>query len=528
MLLWMGILFTSCVFDGEGCVISVDEQHEIMFTVSLEGEQTRASWNEDYESDTGVPFDYLINPDQLNVVVFAADGTRLGQVSDIYYWSTNENQTEFQFVGQMPVEFVEHINSTGAENPIYRFMVLANCNENTSGDESSIYSQTQLNPANQESAIPMWGVKVADVSSLLTDTSLDLGTISLLRAAAKVEVRLSDDLRERGAKINAATLKYYNQTGYILPSGWDQVANTRELDQDNCVRVYRHAAVNMPLVVDEAKGVCYAYVTEYDNINYAGERNKISLELLVGSEVKYFEDAISFCKYRNGSPVENSHYNIVRNHIYEFEIRSIAGSNLMLEYYVADWATEDWDGNGKEYEEHQLAYPTYHNPVVPYEFLGLDANEQSNYVIKNEPTMHYNYGNPEAGGFHCYFQILAPNTVEWKPIFQGSKENYQIRVYRVNNKLEEDPEAIYDTGVEEGDSAKFLGTCGVGEWYHIVVFPLSEDGAGTTDVEFGITYYQAWTDQHINLYVNGEYANIRWPNSGSNPKIITIRHIPSN
>ena len=33
------------------------------------------------------------------------------------------------------------------------------------------------------------------------------------------------------------------------------------------------------------------------------------------------------------------------------------------------------------------------------------------------------------------------------------------------------------------------------------------------------------TDQNINLYVNGEYDNIRWPNSGNNPKIINIRHI---
>jgi hypothetical protein len=371
----------------------------------------------------------------------------------------------------------------------------------------------------------MWGVKEVDVSQLFTDTNLDLGTISLLRAAAKVEVKLSENLKQQGAAIKAAKLKYYNQTGYLFPSGWADVADTHELDQEECIRVYRHAAVNMPMMMDEESGDYYIYITEYDNINYAGERNKISLEVAVGGEIKTFDDAISFCKYSNGSPVENSHYNIVRNHIYEFEIRNIAGSNLVLEYYVADWAVEDWDGNGKEYEEHQLSYPTYHNPVVPYEFLSLSTNNQSNYVIEREPTMHYNYGNPEEGGFHCYFQILAPNTVEWKPVFNGSKENYRIRVYSVNDDLEENPQAIYDTGDDEGGSEKFLGVCGAGEWFHIVLFPLSEDGAGETDIELGITYYQAWTDQHINLYVNGEYGNIRWPNSGNNPKLINVRHI---
>ena len=58
-------------------------------------------------------------------------------------------------------------------------------------------------------------------------------------------------------------------------------------------------------------------------------------------------DVIVFlCDGRSGVTVDDSHYDIVRNHIYEFEIRSVAGSNLVLEYYVADWSTEDWDGNG--------------------------------------------------------------------------------------------------------------------------------------------------------------------------------------
>jgi hypothetical protein len=132
--------------------------------------------------------------------------------------------------------------------------------------------------------------------------------------------------------------------------------------------------------------------------------------------------------------------------------------------------------------------------------------------------MHYNAGNWEEGGFHCYFQILAPENVEWKPVFTASKENYRIRVYPPNDSKT----AIFDSAVE-GKQGN-IGECGAGEWYHIVIFPLSNDGADSTEIEFGISYYQAWTDQYINLYVNGEYGNIRWPNSGSNPKLINIRH----
>jgi hypothetical protein len=105
----------------------------------------------------------------------------------------------------------------------------------------------------------------------------------------------------------------------------------------------------------------------------------------------------------------------------------------------------------------------------------------------------------------------------------GSKENYRIRVYRFNRSTQKSSEVLYDTG--DNNLQSTLGVCGENEWYHIVVFPLSDDGADSTTIEFGISYYQGWTDQYINLYVNGEYDNIRWPNSGTNPKIINIRHI---
>ena len=522
-LLLAGILAASCIFDADQCVMPADQPHAVMFTVALDEQRTKAPWSDSYDSETGVPFDYRIIPEELRVVVYAEDGTRVGVLQDLGYWPIDEAHTKFQFVGQLPPEFVEHFNANSGK-PNYRFMVLANCGDHSAGEEYISYSQAQLDPTAANSAIPMWGVKEADVTPLLNDDSMNIGEIWLLRAAAKIEVKLSDNLKDKETKINSATLKYYNQTGYVLPSGWSEVSDTEQLDQQGCMRLYRHAALNMPFVVDNEGDKCYIYVTEYDNVSYPGERNKISLEFNMGGKIKYFEDAISFCHYSNGSPIDGSHYNIVRNHIYQFDIRNIAGSSLALEYTVADWTAEDWDGNGTEHEEHDLSYPTYHNPVVPFDFLSLTASEQSDYIISQEPTMHYSAGHPEDGGFHCYFQILAPELVEWKPVFMGSKENYRIRVYHLNKSLtQSSDEPIYDTGNDKLQGN--LTACGVGEWYHIVIFPLSDDGADNTTIEFGISYYQQWTDQYINLYVNGEYNNIRWPNSGNNPKIIDIKHI---
>jgi hypothetical protein len=102
----------------------------------------------------------------------------------------------------------------------------------------------------------------------------------------------------------------------------------------------------------------------------------------------------------------------------------------------------------------------------------------------------------------------------------GSKENYRIRVYKRGGT--DNGRLLFDSGVENMQNN--LSACGDDEWFKLVVFPLSDDGADKTTIEFGISYYQHWTDQYINLYVNGEYNNIRWPNSGNNPKLINIQH----
>ena len=529
LLLLAGIMAASCIFDAGQCVMPVDEPRSIMFTVSLDNPRTKASqWGEGYDpSEVSVPFDSRIITEDLRMVILDNGGNRVGVIQDLDYWPLNETHTEFQYKGNLPAEFVRHYNANGSQDPYYRFMVLANSGDNMSGEEYITYRHEQLNPLSEDGSIPMWGVMQVDVTPLLNSTYMDIGEVSLLRAAAKIEVKLSDQLKKKGTTINSATLKYYNQTGYCLPSGWSQVPDTKNLDQENCVRVYRHAAVNLPLIKDEKTDDYYVYVTEYDNINYSSERNKISLSFNMGSEVKEFADAISFCEYRNGKLVEDSHYNIVRNHIYEFEILSIAGDNLELQYTVADWDAEQWwsekDKEYKDYEEHELAYPTYHNPVVPRDYLTSKPEDLVNYTIKQSPQMYYNANNPEEGAFECFFQITAPKDVQWKPGIDGTKENYRVRVYNHTPGHEDKGKLLFDSSDET--LQKNLGACAANGWYRIVVFPRSGDGAGKNDVGFIISYYQSWTDQYIHLYVNGEYDYIRWPNSGTNPKVINIKHV---
>lgn len=520
VVLICGVLSASCIFDAEQCVTEIplhpvvlEGEHTISFTIGFDASTTRVECD---ETDYAVPFDYRIDPGTLRVMLTDTENNAIGEVERLYIWPTNDKQTEFEFTGKLPDGLV-----FDPEKPNYKLFALVNAPAEAIDREFTLYHHQKLDPRNEDSSIPMWGVMTVDLRPIVNEPNYKIpDALWMLRSAAKIEVQLSDALKESGTKITSATMKYYNVEGYVAPADWHKFSDTHEVDCEKAINVYRHAAINLPLIEDEATGNYYVYMPEYDNINYPGERNKISLTMVHNGEPVAFDDVISFCDYSDGNIVEGTYYNIVRNHIYRFTIRSIAGSSLVLEYNVADWTSEEWDAEGSEYEEHELAYPTYHNPVVPYEFL--TSTQQASYVITQKPTMHYNAGNLEDGGFHCYFQIVAPSDVQWKPSFTASKENYQLRVYKVDKNLSQSSNVIFDSGVSGKQDN--IGACNAGEWYHIVIFPLSDDGADKTTIEFGISYYQAWTDQYINLYVNGEYGNIRWPNSGDNPKIINIQH----
>ena len=309
LLLWAGILAASCIFDADRCVMPDDEPRSVMFTVSLENQMTKAAWSEGYDpSEVGVPFDFRIMPDELSVVVFATDGTSIGTIQNLYYWPTNESQTEFQFVGQMPEQFVDHCKANSGE-PKYRFMVLANCGGDLSEVEHITYSHAQLDPSSENASIPMWGVKEVDLSDLLYKTQMDIETIWLLRAAARIEVKLSDNLKKKGTTaISSATLKYYNQTGYCLPSEWADVEDTGELDQDNCFRGYRHAAVNLPFVKDEETGDYYVYTYADGKVTYnkveVGRRINDKYELISGIEPGSYVVIAGQAGLNNGKEVE--------------------------------------------------------------------------------------------------------------------------------------------------------------------------------------------------------------------------------
>ena len=115
------------------------EEHKIVFTISTKNIETRAlptradnhSWNDnldnrtdnDYETILGSNYDYRINDETIEVLVFdVATGNYIGNIDNLIYFALSDNNlepSEFRFIGD-----VSHLNLVVGK--AYKFMVLVN------------------------------------------------------------------------------------------------------------------------------------------------------------------------------------------------------------------------------------------------------------------------------------------------------------------------------------------------------------------------------------------------------------------
>ena len=313
LMLLLCAVVLSCDNDNNGGTVAMPSRN-VLFTIALDEQNgTRATWGDSYPSTEANGFEHRILPNELRVAVYTTAGEKLGEVQRLSYWPINESHTEYRFMGAMPEGFMENFVSLADEDSHeYKLMVFANC---PAGDDTNlVYNYTALNV--NDGALPRWGVKKVDFTPLKNMDNQDVGDIWLLRAAAKLEVELAASLKEDyNVSLDSVYLNYYNQTGYCVPENWNSVNSTEELDTET-FRLFRHAAVNLPFFKNEETGNYFLYVPEYDNINYPEEKAQITIEFTQDGKRRIAKDAISFCEYSNGTAVEGSDYNIVRNHLY--------------------------------------------------------------------------------------------------------------------------------------------------------------------------------------------------------------------
>lgn len=494
----VGFVLTSCssIYDNGACP-AINEPREVNFVLAIDNATaTRASWGDTVVTDEiGSGFENRIKPESLRVSVYTMDNQLLGDIEQLQYWSIAEDNSRYQFHGTVPQALMDNMAALAAGvKPEYKFMVYAN---SAAGENFTIeYDYSDLNLAT--GAMPMWGVKVVDLSELANNRVQQLGVISLLRAAAKVEVVLDSALTD--CTIDRVAINYFNRKGYLLPTGWDTATDTQLMDRDGVYRGYR-SLNTLPIdftVVDGGRK-CVIYLPEYDNKMFEEFEAKLSVDVTYGSKKLSFPDALHFKTYVAGKPTGEVS-NLVRNTIYRFRITNIAAGNLELDYKVADWEVGDnWDYG-------EFAYPTYHNPVLPFDLYN-SGNTTAEITV--DPTMSYNATDAEAGAFSVWFNISAPKGLHWVPTLRQSSADYQVLVYQ--------------KGVLLTDPEQWVAGS---EWYNIKIVPLKPERVGNV-VDFGISYTPSWMDPSSSmfLFINGHLGDIAWPNSGDDPKIIRIKQI---
>ena len=197
VLVLVGCVFASCsIFDEGSCPDEV--QHKVTLTLALDSQsRTRTTWGNDYEGQIGDSFENRIDLNSLSISIFTTSNEKVGDVANLVYWSTNANNTEYKFMGD-----ITHLELTAGTE--YKIMAFANASM-TATPETMIFSIDQLNP--ESGSIPFWGLH----KSALTLASMqDIGTIHMLRAAAKVEVEISDAL---GYNLTEVTINRHNTNG---------------------------------------------------------------------------------------------------------------------------------------------------------------------------------------------------------------------------------------------------------------------------------------------------------------------------
>lgn len=321
-ILFIGAVFlslTACIRDEENTELCRNEKVQVVFTLALDNKaQTRApgDWTPgDYDpSELGDGYENHIEPGSLQVALYNMDNTFLTHVENLSYYQTGQINV-YRFVGEVQVDKLQNNNLS------CKVMVLANV-ANTLDDAANL-SEFTFTRAN--TYIPLWGVKTVN-TALTLDTYTDLGVIYLLRAIAKVEVILSDEVA--AYTLDNVSFDRYNDSGYCLPTGYNITANTENLSVEGCLRIPTQTAVSTPLAFRKDENNArrfFIYVPEFLNVGVADDAQSSLTVVLqpANTEEEGKTYTIRFAEYGDdGKPTANA-LNIVRNHLYRFHITNV-------------------------------------------------------------------------------------------------------------------------------------------------------------------------------------------------------------
>ncbi|MBD5206938.1 MAG: hypothetical protein HDS79_01505 [Bacteroidales bacterium] len=368
-------LLSSCSSD-EMPDTPVSDGQTVGFTIAVPRVNpygTRAgngTWGDDYTpDDQGTPFENDIK--SLMPSLYLVDGDNIIPAGSIYVNPDDITLAKIDsksYYYYIKGSLFTNLTATELNNGKFRLMVEANTESTHSWMPNRKYWMLGTQEQLKDKGIPMWGVAEANFTGVgstnengnttptivihPSETDTDkTATVSLLRAAAKVTVKVDADLSDRQVVLNSLTLNTAAEQGYIYPDAWNSVPNTENLRFDATFNPFEDLNNLSSFEVENPDDVpteISFYLAETPNVAHENVAEELKLT------VDYERDNVAEAKQGNlyfttsddatlpsVSTSGVSDIDITRNHIYEFTITGVADSfKPEVKLCVKKWAHE--------------------------------------------------------------------------------------------------------------------------------------------------------------------------------------------
>lgn len=300
------------------------EDVSVAFTLTVaDATSTRADndgWDDYSPAQDGILNENMVNTDDIIIAIYDDKGNKVDIVEDLRVTKISDASG----TGTMYAITGVWRNAKPNVERAKRLMVMANCNTSVWSDPSTL--TYDLLPEERK-YIPMWGV-VKIPATLTLGKQNKLHNIRMLRAMAKVSVKLRDDMTDYGYAIGSMTVNNYNTKGYCVPKTFNEVDNTSEVRFANSLNVLDSHADKIELPTTAP-----LYLPEYDNSGTNPATITVNLNRngkLEGTYTLYFRNYDS-----DGKPTGPT-YPIQRNHYYQYLIYKETGK-IIVTLHVRKW-----------------------------------------------------------------------------------------------------------------------------------------------------------------------------------------------